>query len=45
LNLIAPLAGSFFDPKKPTDLFVNAPEQLLRRIATEAATPFLEPRR
>lgn len=45
LNLIAPLAGSFFDPKKPTDLFVNAPEQLLRRLATEAATPFLEPRR
>jgi hypothetical protein len=42
LNLITPLAGEFFDPKKPTDLFVNAPEQLLRQVQAEATKPFLE---
>ncbi|HSR36676.1 MAG TPA: NAD-dependent epimerase/dehydratase family protein [Desulfurivibrionaceae bacterium] len=44
LNLIAPLAGEFFDPRKPTDLFVSAPDRLLDRIKAEAATSFLEPR-
>ncbi|MEW6594997.1 MAG: NAD-dependent epimerase/dehydratase family protein [Thermodesulfobacteriota bacterium] len=42
LNLITPLAGEFFDPRNPSDLFVNAPGRLLARVVDEAAEPFLE---
>jgi len=42
LNLIEPFNKEFFDPRRRTEEFLHAPDQLLREIQEESTLPFLK---